>query len=111
MGGVPLASLERASWHGPGADQATAGDREPLLDGLVTLAGGMKPSDATMPVLLVLSGADVDLAGEVAKLGRTVSIDNLPLKLPSDTAAVFAQVTPEPGDDLRNASKRLQGLA
>jgi hypothetical protein len=111
MGTVPLASLERASWHGSGTDQPTEGDREPLLDGLVNLASGMKPSDATMPVLLVLSGADVDLAGEVAKLGKPVTIDNLPLKLPDDTAAVFAQVTPEPGEDLRNASKRLPGLA
>ena len=107
MGNVPLPSLERASWHGSGADQPTDGDREPLLDGLMTLASGVKPNDATMPVLLVLSGADVDLAGEVAKLGKPVSIDNLPLKLPSDTAAIFAQVTPEPGDDLRNASRRL----
>jgi hypothetical protein len=111
MGNVPLASLERASWHGSGADHPTEGDREPLLDGLLTLASGMKPSEATTPVLVVLSGVDVDLAVEVAKLGKAVSIDNLPLKLPSDTAAVFAQVTPEPGDDLRNASKRLPGLA
>jgi hypothetical protein len=110
MGSVPLPSLERASWHGSGTDQPTEGDREPLLDGLLTLASGIKPSDAAMPVLVVLSGADVDLAGEVAKLGKPVSIDNLPLKLPSDTAAIFAQVTPEPGDDLRNASRRLQGL-
>jgi hypothetical protein len=111
MGQMPLANLERAPWHGSGADQPTEGDREPLLDGLVTLASGMKPNDATTPVLVVLSGADVDLTGEVAKLGKTASIDSLPLKLPNDTAAVFAQVTPEPGEDLRNASRRLQGLA
>jgi hypothetical protein len=38
-------------------------------------------------------------------------MENLELTQPTDAAAIFAQVTPEPGDDLRNASRQLRNIS
>ena len=60
---------------------------------------------------LVLSGADVELESFIRTQGKTVAIDNLNPGLPSNAVAIFAQITPEPGPDLRNASERLRNVA
>jgi hypothetical protein len=51
------------------------------------------------------------LSSYIAALGKTVEIENLDLKLPGPGEAIFAQVTPEPGPDLRSASGRLRNMS
>jgi len=112
LGGIPLDKLERVTtWHPQGLDQVTDGDREPLLDGLLVMATGTKPGAGAMGVLVVLSGADVELSGYVAAASKSMAIENVDLKLPNPAIAVLGQVTPEPGDELRDAGKRLKGLS
>jgi hypothetical protein len=98
-------------WHRRGVDQTTGGEREPLVDGLVAMKRGVRPDSSGAPVLVVLSGADVELASFAAAGGKPLVIENLEWKLPADTAVIFAQITPEPSDDLRTASRRLRGFS
>jgi hypothetical protein len=110
LGPISLDKLERATtWHPQGVDQTTDGDREPLIEALVAMTGGTKRDSGAMGVLVILSGADVDLSGYVA--GKSLAIENVDLKLPSPAVAVLGQVTPEPGDDLRNAARRLKDVS
>jgi hypothetical protein len=46
-----------------------------------------------------------------AAVSKSLTIENLQLKLPAGAVAIFAQITPEPGDDLRYVSQRLRGMS
>jgi len=110
LGPISLDKLERATtWHPQGVDQTTDGDREPLIEALVAMSGGTKRDSGALGVLVILSGADVDLSGYVG--GRSLAVENVDLKLPNPAVAVLGQVTPEPGDDLRNAGRRLKDVS
>src|SRR5262249_14990465 len=107
---ISLDKLERATtWHPQGVDQTTDGDREPLIEALVAMSGGTKRDSGAMGVLVILSGADVDLSGYVG--GKSLAVENVDRKPPSTAVAVLGQVTPEPGDDLRNAGRRLKDVS
>jgi hypothetical protein len=107
IGKVSLSDFEKRVWHPQGVDQTTDGEREPLLDGLVTLNESLKADDAATQVLVILSGADVESATSSAA-ARAANIGNFELSLHKQPTAIFAQVTPEPSDDLRNASRQLR---
>lgn len=107
-GKVALNDMEKTVWHPQGVDQATDGDREPLVDGLVTMNNNLKTDDAATQVLVVLSGADVELATIAASRSQTIGA--FELSLHSQPAAILAQVTPEPGNDLKNASLQLRTI-
>ncbi|EJN13178.1 hypothetical protein PMI42_03470 [Bradyrhizobium sp. YR681] len=108
LGKMSLSEVEKVVWHPSGVDQTTDGEREPLLDGLVTMNNSLKADDAAAQVLVVLSGADVELATTASSL--PVNIGNFELSLHTQPSAIFAQVTPEPGDDLKNASRQLKNV-
>jgi len=105
-GKVALNEIEKVVWHPQGVDQTTDGDREPLVDGLVAMNNNLKADDAATQVLLVLSGADVELATVASSTPQTIGA--FELSLHSQPAAILAQVTPEPGNDLKNASLQLR---
>jgi hypothetical protein len=105
LGKVPLNEIEKVVWHPPGVNQATDGEREPLVDGLVTLNESLKADEGATQVLVVLSGADVELATIASS--RPVTVGAFELSLHKQPAAILAQITPEPGEDLRNASRQL----
>jgi hypothetical protein len=108
MGKISLTEIEKVVWHPAGVDQATDGEREPLVDGLVTMSNNLKADDAATQVLVVLSGADVELVTTASSI--PVTIGNFELSLHKQPAAIIAQVTPEPGDDLKNASQQLRNI-
>jgi hypothetical protein len=95
----------------PDTDQPTNGDSEPLLDGLAEIAGSITQKDGRIPVLVVLSGADVDQTAYVPALGKKASIEDIDLNTQDRGDAIFAQVTPEPGSDLRAAMRKLRGIS
>jgi hypothetical protein len=107
---MALKDLEHVVWHRRGIDQATLGDREPLIEGLLAMSRGIRPGNGDAAVLLVFSGADVELASQMGARGKTVALGDIDLKLPADTTAIFAQITPEPGDELRRASAMLHNI-
>jgi hypothetical protein len=86
--------------------ELATGEREPIVDGLVSMIAESK-SSAALPLLIVLSGADVEVTSR--KENKTTAIEEV--NLPGSTSAIFAQVTPEPGDELKNASSRLRNIA
>lgn len=107
-GKVSAKDLAGFSWHRRGGQ--TAGDeRGPLVDGLVAMRRGIH-ADGAATILVVMSRADVEFFG-TTNASRSRTIENLELKLPADSVGVFAQITPEPGDDLRYVSRRLRGLS
>lgn len=108
LGKVSLSEIEKVVWHPPGIDQTTDGDREPLVDGLVMLKDSLKADDAAAQVVIVLSGADVELATTSSSLPMPIS--KFELSLHNQPAAIVAQVTPEPGNDLKTASDQLRGI-
>jgi hypothetical protein len=108
LGKMSLDALDASKWFQAGEDQTTAGEREPLVDGLVTMQANVKAANTSVPVLMVLSGADVELSGGQ---GKTVAIENWDPKFPNNSLAIFAQITPEPSEDLRNASRQLRGFS
>ena len=111
LGKFTLKNFQDFVWHRPGVDQTTNGEREPLLDGLVAMNTGLQSDRTAAQMLVVLSGADVELSGHVSALGKSVSIENIDLKPSGEAGAIFAQITPEPGSDLRNASQRLRNIS
>jgi hypothetical protein len=109
-GKVAPKDLASFPWHRPGVGQ-TRDQRDPLVDGLAAMNRGIRAdSSSGAPVLIVLSAADVEFSGSEAA-SRSVTIDNLQLKLPASAVAIFAQITPEPGTDLRYVSERLRGMS
>jgi hypothetical protein len=108
MGKVSLNEIEKVVWHPAGVDQTTDGEREPLVDGLVAMNNNLKADDGATQVLIVLSGADVELVTTASS--SPVAIESFELSLHKQPAAIIAQVTPEPGDDLSNASRLLQKI-
>jgi hypothetical protein len=111
VGKVSLKDLDSIVWHPSGTDQTTSGEREPLIEGLAAMNAGLRSDGDAASVLIILSGADVELAGYVGAQGKTVAIENLEMKLPREAAAIFAQITPEPSEDLRNASLRIRNVS
>lgn len=111
VGKITPNELESFVWHRPRMLQASIGEREPLIDGLVAIGRGVRSDSDGIPVLIIMSGADVELAGYVASQGKSLTIENLDLKLSTDAAAIFVQITPEPGDDLRNASRQFPNVS
>lgn len=108
---VALKDLQTVNWRALGADKPERGDREPLLEGIASAMQKAKRDGGAIPTLVVLSGADVDSSGHVTALGKLVSADNLDLNLPENSVAVFAQVTPEPGESLRTVNQKLRNVA
>lgn len=114
VGPLPIERLRTYAWHRSNLNQPSAGDREPLTHGLLTLTSSIPEAAGAVPIFVVLSGADVMLnlgpgRSETLK-GRTISgIEDLPV--PTGTNTIFAQVTPEPGSELRSASQRIKSTA
>ncbi|MGO9983337.1 MAG: hypothetical protein ACLPIX_03890 [Rhodomicrobium sp.] len=111
MGKVSLKGIDSIGWYQPGMDQTTSGEREPLIEGLVTMQSNIVSNGTTSPVLLVLSGADVELSSFIKEQGKQVAIEDLDLKFTGDSIAIFTQITPEPSEDLRGAAQRLRKFA
>jgi hypothetical protein len=110
-GAVQLGDLETiGDWHPVGENGPTEGDRSPLLDALADVNAALSPQKEIFPLFVVLSKADVDQSAYVGSLGKKVSIEDLRLKVDGRAEGIFAQVTPEPGNDLREASHKLVGL-
>jgi hypothetical protein len=109
LGAIAVEKVGTMVWHPPGVDQTTEGEREPLADALVTMNANLRPDDAAAQVLVILSGADVELATTAA--GKPLTIANLELSLRTQPAAVVAQITPEPGNDLKNVTQQLRNLS
>jgi hypothetical protein len=72
---------------------------------------GLRRDSDTTPALVIMSGADVELSGSPGSPGKSLAIEDLELNLPAGASAVFAQITPEPSKDLRDASRRLRGVS
>jgi hypothetical protein len=108
LGKIGFGNLGNMVWHPSGVDQTTDGEREPLTDALVTMNANVRPDDATAQVLVILSGADVELATTTA--GKPLTLASLVPSLRSQPTALVAQITPEPGEDLKNASQQLRNL-
>ncbi len=109
-GKVAPKDLAGFSWHRRGAVQTIGDPRGPLVDGLAAMNRGIRADGGGTAVLIVMSAADVEFYGSTAA-SKSVTIENLTLKLPAGAVAVFAQITPEPGDDLRHVSGRLRGMS
>jgi hypothetical protein len=110
VGSIALDRLRTYAWHRGNVMQPTAGEREPLTQGLLTLTSGIDGKPVALPIVIILSGADVmlNLGGRSeTQKGRTISaIEDI--QLPADASAIFAQVTPEPGQELRSASQKIK---
>jgi hypothetical protein len=111
LGAFSGKDIEGLKWSRAGVDQATEGEREPLIDGLVTMTSNPAVKNEAAPLLLILSGADVELEATVRGQAKPVTIENLDLGLPANAAAIFAQITPEPSNDLRNGSRKLRNVS
>ena len=109
LGKVSLKDIENFVWHPSGVNQTTSGEREPLVDALVAMNGGLKADDAAIQMLIILSGADVELASTAS--GKPLAIGELKLSFRSQPTTIIAQITPEPGDDLRNAGGMLRDIS
>lgn len=107
---VSLADLKSRSWYSAGSPGPTAGDVEPLINGLLKIKNVSAGPDASV-ALIVLSGADVGLSGTDPVSGRSVSISDLGLSPPAGSIAMFALITPEPGPALESASRQLTGFS
>lgn len=102
------ARIDSIKWRRTNGKPPKKSEVEPLPDALATLAAGLKGAESRHPIVLVLSGADVEISGHAVSLGGIVSIDEIDLESTSGVDAVFAQLTPEPGNSLRKASGRLK---
>jgi hypothetical protein len=111
VGKVAMSELERHVWHTPAALRIPSDDREPLVDGLLAMDRGIQPQGNGSSVLVVMSGADVALVSSVAGPAKPRTIDNLNLNFPRDLVAIFVQITPEPGNDLRTASQKFGAVS
>jgi len=111
LGKISLRDVENVVWRPPGVDQMTNGEREPLIDGLIAMNAGLQNDRAAAPVLIILSGADVELESYARGRGKAVTIENLKFPQPNEAAAIFAQITPEPSEELRDASRRLRNVS
>jgi hypothetical protein len=109
-GKVAPKDLAGFAWHRRGISQTAGDERGPLVDGLAAMNRGIHADSSGAPVLVVMSGADVEFSGSAA-VSKSLTIENLELKLPAGAVAIFAQITPEPGDDLRYVSRRLRGMS
>jgi hypothetical protein len=111
LGKMSLREMDSIKWFEPGADQKTDGEREPLIDGLTAMQSHLDLDVGTAPVLIILSGADVELSSVVGGSEKQTSIEDMDLHLPNRTPVIFAQITPEPGEDLLNASRKFSGTS
>lgn len=84
---------------GPVADH-----EEPLLNVFQIMSGKLNKA-ADKRVLIVLSGANIAASVYSVKLKRQVNLSNLKVRFPDQTAVFIAQITPEPGQNLRRLSK------
>jgi hypothetical protein len=98
-------------WHRTGIDWATNGEREPLVDGLVAITKGFDQTSDNPRVLVVLSGADVELTSYIAAESRLATLGAIDIGAVGRPTTIFAQITPEPSQDLINASKQFHGGA
>lgn len=97
-GPMPFEDIPRQTWHSKDHEAPTDGDIEPLSDGLKALADGLKgqaASDSSIPVTIVLSGADIVES----------SVSSIDLGAVGSGSMIFAQITPEPGESLRKAAR------
>ena len=109
-GKVAPKDLAAFAWHRRGISQTAGDERGPIVDGLAAMNRGIPANSSGAPVLVVMSAADVEFSGSAA-ISKSLTIENLMLKLPAGAVAIFAQITPEPGDDLRYVSQRLRGMS
>jgi hypothetical protein len=109
-GKVAPKDLAAFAWHRRGISQTAGDERGPIVDGLATMNRGIRADSGGVPVLVVMSAADVEFSGSAA-ISKSLTIENLMLKLPAGAVAIFAQITPEPGNDLRYVSQRLRGIS
>lgn len=106
LGKVSLDSLPSLSLHPQSQNiEPATGEREPIVDGLVSMVAESK-SGSALPLLIVLSGADVEISSKAQ--AKTTAIEDV--NLPSSTSAIFAQITPEPSDELKNVGSRLRNI-
>jgi hypothetical protein len=109
LGAMSLTRLQDNPWHPGVMDQTTEGDSEPLIDGLAAMLANVPPEPDAKPVVLVLSGTDVQAFGfDPAR--KPISIENLRFDKASNMTVLFVQITPEPGTDLRRISERIRDV-
>jgi hypothetical protein len=97
---MPFDKLPRETWHSKDPELPTEGDNEPLPDALKALVNGIKnqpANDSSIPVTIVLSGADI----AESSLGST------DLGAIGSSSMIFAQITPEPSEALRKVARSL----
>ncbi|MEM7519860.1 MAG: hypothetical protein AAF307_02380 [Pseudomonadota bacterium] len=90
--------------------RAPDGHSEPLLDALHT-AQPLAARTSGKNLVLVLSGADLRKKMSRAGLSRSATLAQPQLDFGPDTSLVFAKITPEPGRDLFDLSRRTFGTA
>ena len=110
-GKMSLKELATFKWFEAGVEQSTSSEREPLIDGLVTMQTKVKMDKSKIPVLIVLSGADVELSSYIKNERKQISIENWEHKFPPETVVIFTQITPEPSDELRSVSDRFRNVS